>query len=1347
MKFGKTFPNHQVPEWSHKYVNYKALKKVIKEITSLQGDLYKQKHKNDVRNGDNPVSVKRRDTSNVEERYLNHPEVKKLLASFFFALDRDIEKVDNFYNMEFMEYDRRLRKLLSSPQFTDLTSLPLMGTHINSSVTNYGVIQQPVPHVGSYTCNVAGNGIGRATDYSHVDQVYVQANPTEESDTLAEVLNILIELRSHFRNLKWYGELNKRAFTKILKKLDKKAGSNQQHSYLQARIMPLDFSNDAEVVKDLSVINEILDRISPRVRDLQARLRNDDKRIFKDSTSPIDSLSQLIEKDDGAGLINELTSIYRSVVLIPTRVLVTILNKSALSQSFKCVDEVLEIIPTLGDPSDINSRNFFHHHVIALGKKHKSILEHRNDLNSLLTDCLDFEAAIPPDTNARLLGAFGPDGVNSDDSPASLSHILQQLPAHLRPSLLQRDNYKRTPLHYSAQFGLVEVTRIIIEYLKEWGAWNADIAIDDVQTWGDSEGFTPLHLAVIGTHALTVTTMVSFMSPGKSVKTPRLLHLATRLNSPALIDSLLSVNGFDINHQDAETSETPLYVACKLDLYEAAKALIKRGANMEIGEKLFGWTPIFIAVTEGYARIVKLLIDNGAKHDIFDESGWTPMEHAALRGHLEIAEMVKITNNKAITRPKFASNWSTPTKPGDSITLLSASTNTSESTLGSDARGISLSPNNSNEFYKLRVTSSSSIDKISESNKGKQKKLLKSQLSSGKIPTVKDNNLPQPVKSFGHNFLQKNESVIMVTLGTNDSRTKIPVVSLNRVPVSKVSSTELDTALSLMVTCKEDLDQQPVILDLPLDENLDSINFKVPHKHDSSYVIFFDIVPTYGYALSDKCNKADKNVQLSNSNNNGSTQTEYQMDLAAKHPSEHINRTGAYLQQGSQLCQETPQNKQGSKILGRAVAFLDSATKAVGTNKCSIAETIVVPIIGSDSLEILGTVCFNFLIATPFLHRNLSLGPAETYWKSLVSTRVIGHRGLGKNMNTKKSLQLGENTIESFIAAASLGASYVEFDVQLTKDSIPVVYHDFLVAESGVDIPMHELTLEQFLNLSNADRHNGQLRNSANKPGAGNSRNPSRRRLSMDDSSAEAIKRSLMMLGEDEETDNDLTTIYRDRMRLTRTFKKTAFKANSRGHAIASNFATLEELFKKIPQNVGFNIECKYPMVDEAEEEHISPVAIELNHWVDTVLQVVYENAGGRDVIFSSFQPNICIMLSLKQPSFPILFLTEGGKVRRCDMRAASLQNAIRLAHRWNLLGIVSAADPIVIAPRLAQIVKSSGLVCVTYGVQNNDPETARIEMDAGVDAVIVDSVLAVRKGLTKNADDLEEETTDSTNV
>jgi glycerophosphodiester phosphodiesterase len=42
--------------------------------------------------------------------------------------------------------------------------------------------------------------------------------------------------------------------------------------------------------------------------------------------------------------------------------------------------------------------------------------------------------------------------------------------------------------------------------------------------------------------------------------------------------------------------------------------------------------------------------------------------------------------------------------------------------------------------------------------------------------------------------------------------------------------------------------------------------------------------------------------------------------------------------------------------------------------------------------------------------------------------------------------------------------------------------------------------------------------------------------------------------------------------------------------------------------------------------------------------------------------------------------------------------------------------------------------VCVTYGDDNNDKGFVRKQIDAGVDAVIVDSVLAIRNELTDGA-------------
>ena len=67
-----------------------------------------------------------------------------------------------------------------------------------------------------------------------------------------------------------------------------------------------------------------------------------------------------------------------------------------------------------------------------------------------------------------------------------------------------------------------------------------------------------------------------------------------------------------------------------------------------------------------------------------------------------------------------------------------------------------------------------------------------------------------------------------------------------------------------------------------------------------------------------------------------------------------------------------------------------------------------------------------------------------------------------------------ENTIASMKNAVLHGADMIEFDVQLSKDMIPVIYHDFeaclpSTTKNGenhlVEIPLKTLTLEQLHHL------------------------------------------------------------------------------------------------------------------------------------------------------------------------------------------------------------------------------------------------------------------------------------------
>ena len=54
-----------------------------------------------------------------------------------------------------------------------------------------------------------------------------------------------------------------------------------------------------------------------------------------------------------------------------------------------------------------------------------------------------------------------------------------------------------------------------------------------------------------------------------------------------------------------------------------------------------------------------------------------------------------------------------------------------------------------------------------------------------------------------------------------------------------------------------------------------------------------------------------------------------------------------------------------------------------------------------------------------------------------------------------------------------------------------------------------------------------------------------------------------------------------ERMKHTKDFKQKGFKANSRGNFIQAPFTTLEEMFKELPESIGFNIEMSMSITCE----------------------------------------------------------------------------------------------------------------------------------------------------------------------
>ncbi|ETO18431.1 hypothetical protein RFI_18832 [Reticulomyxa filosa] len=171
---------------------------------------------------------------------------------------------------------------------------------------------------------------------------------------------------------------------------------------------------------------------------------------------------------------------------------------------------------------------------------------------------------------------------------------------------------------------------------------------------------------------------------------------------------------------------------------------------------------------------------------------------------------------------------------------------------------------------------------------------------------------------------------------------------------------------------------------------------------------------------------------------------------------------------------------------------------------------------------------------------------------------------------------------------------------------------------------------------------------------------------------------------------------------------------------LQDDYCTLEEAFHQVPSSVGFNIEIKYPNYDECVEDDLS--VVDINEYLDKILQVIFDCVGNRKIMFSSFHPDICVLLMAKQPQYPY-----------SDPRTSSLNNAVQFARKNDLFGIVSSAVPFVAAPHLINFIHKSELLVLTYGDSNNDIQSVDAQRRHGIDGLIADHVQYVYSHIKTN--------------
>ncbi|XP_056284048.1 glycerophosphocholine phosphodiesterase GPCPD1 isoform X2 [Pseudoliparis swirei] len=335
------------------------------------------------------------------------------------------------------------------------------------------------------------------------------------------------------------------------------------------------------------------------------------------------------------------------------------------------------------------------------------------------------------------------------------------------------------------------------------------------------------------------------------------------------------------------------------------------------------------------------------------------------------------------------------------------------------------------------------------------------------------------------------------------------------------------------------------------------------------------------------------------------------------------------------------------------------------------------PIMGRNSRQTIGKVRVDYLVITPIQGLQCDMSSSFTkYWKKR-STLNVGHRGAGST-HAAKHQRVRENTIASFKRAANHGAAYVEFDVHLSKDAVPIVYHDLTCCISTkkkndkkslelIEVPVKDLTFDQLqlLKLVHA---------TATKE-------------SDDDD----------LMDEEEEIDEH------------------------------QPFPSLSQIFQAIPEHVGFNIELKWicQMKDGSWDGKLSSY-FNMNAFLDTILSCILLKGGDRRIVFSCFDPDICTMVRRKQNKYPILFLTQGiseNYSELMDIRCQTTQIAISFAQSENILGISGHAEELLKNLSYIGDAQSKGLVVFSWGDDNNEHEIRRKLREQGIDGIIYDSI------------------------
>ncbi|KAK1349253.1 Glycerophosphocholine phosphodiesterase [Hamiltosporidium tvaerminnensis] len=262
----------------------------------------------------------------------------------------------------------------------------------------------------------------------------------------------------------------------------------------------------------------------------------------------------------------------------------------------------------------------------------------------------------------------------------------------------------------------------------------------------------------------------------------------------------------------------------------------------------------------------------------------------------------------------------------------------------------------------------------------------------------------------------------------------------------------------------------------------------------------------------------------------------------------------------------------------------------------------------------------------------------------------IGHRGSGTNQ-LKTEIEFYENTIPAFENAFKKGISWIEFDVQVTSDFIPIVFHDFMIKTNENEFYIGSLKFSEISKIC---------------------------------------------------------------------------QSKDSGYC---NILGLDSLFTILDENIGFNIEIKYPNSEEIEENGIKETP-NLILFIKSIFDVV-ERYPARKMFFSSFHMDTVIFIRLSYPNVILFYLTEGKESISSTNNDNPLEFAHNFCRRYNLKGVIVDSSVLLAFEHHLGRILNDDLLIFTYGSETNYDNTVTRLWESNITAMITDDVENAKNRLT----------------